>query len=271
MRGTLRRLGLRGGLYAARSLERVVRRLMAGVRRRVTPELAAELTAAAYARKAFYAERWHQDLGLFDFEAWALADHFPAPPASVLVVGCGAGRELLALRARGYRCAGLEPDRRLLEAARARLGEDVVLVQASAQELAADLALGGSLDAVDAVDAVIVGWAVWGHVLRREERVQALEALRARCPGGPVLLSWPHAPRRGLRGTAATTGAIARPPDRPAPDDWARRLVVSDDGAFSVRLDGDDVREEARAAGYARVDYRGPDDAGYPCAVLLPS
>ena len=109
-RGRVKALTARARLDAARLLERVVRRLLTGVRRDLGPDLAAELTAAAYTRKAHYAATWHQDLGLFDFEERALTEHFPAPPARLLVIGCGGGRELVALAERGFTVVGVEPD-----------------------------------------------------------------------------------------------------------------------------------------------------------------
>ena len=47
--------------------------------------------------------------GLFPFEQRAISRHFPAPPATVLIGGAGAGREALVLAQQGYRVVAFEP------------------------------------------------------------------------------------------------------------------------------------------------------------------
>src|SRR5687767_14651727 len=47
--------------------------------------------------------------GLFDWEEQVVREHFPPPPARVVVTGAGAGREVLALLRLGYDAVGFEP------------------------------------------------------------------------------------------------------------------------------------------------------------------
>jgi hypothetical protein len=52
-------------------------------------------------------------VGLFPFEARAISDYFPAPPATVLIGAAGAGREARVLARQGYRIVAFEPIRHL--------------------------------------------------------------------------------------------------------------------------------------------------------------
>lgn len=224
------------------------------------------LTARTYARTAHYREDWHRDLGLFDFEEAALADFFPAPPASILVHGAGGGREVAALLERGYRVTAADPVPGLVESAMRAFGDRAVFVGAGLVSDEAPPELAGPFD------GVVVGWGAFGHLLTAELRVEALRRLRAACPDGPVLVSWTYAPSKGLRGTARTTGEVrelARGGPA-APGTWRDRLLLTQYGLYHVRLDEESVRAEAREAGYGEVVYRSPDEHGYPFAVLLP-
>jgi SAM-dependent methyltransferase len=121
-------------------------------------------------------------------ERWYERD-LPAPPARVLIGGCGAGRELAALHARGYVVHGFEPSARLASAARRLLPHDVRVWTSSYEELLLD---GGSaLRSHAPYDAVILGWGSFAHVLAAELRARVLVALHGLCPRGPLLLSFP--------------------------------------------------------------------------------
>lgn len=250
-------------LRVARGLAALRVRLVERVRRRLTPETARALTSLAYASKGHYAQSWHGELGLFDFEEAAIGSHFPPAPARVLVPGCGAGRELVALAARGYVVAGSDPDTGMLDAARARLGPDVQLETGWLQDLVDDAEL-----LEGPWDAIIVGWGAVGHLLEDGERRAVLSALRARTDG-PVLISWRVAPRQGLRGYAHSSAAAhANGPPRVA--SWSDRLVVGLDGLVDIRLDREQITDDAVAAGFGTVHYMEPGEFGFPSAVLLP-
>src|SRR5262249_34872561 len=119
--------------------------------------------------------------GLFPFEARAIECYFPPPPARLFVPGAGAGRELLALRARGYLVHGLEPVPALRQAAERFLPP---LRSKSIQE--------GARAPEGCFDGIVVGWCLWGHLTAQADRLAVLEAFRKVCPNGPVLLSFFH-------------------------------------------------------------------------------
>ena len=52
--------------------------------------------------------------GLFPFEQRAIANHFPPPPATILIGAAGSGREALVLAERGYRIVAFEPIRAVI-------------------------------------------------------------------------------------------------------------------------------------------------------------
>lgn len=268
-RRLLRRALQRAALRAAHTLARGRNGLVRGVLRLADADDAAALTAWSYGRSHNYSTPWHQDMGLFDFERDAFQRYLPASPASVLVIGCGGGRELVALAERGYRVAGLDPVPALVQAAAARLGLETPLETAALSDLVRPALLPGPFD------AVVVGWGAWGHVLRRRDRVSGLHTLRARSDG-PVLLSWAMEERPGLRAgahtaaTAAVTATDARAgteaPDWPG---WRARAVLSPHMGCQVRLSPTDVASEGEEAGYEVAHYAG-SGSGYPHAVLRP-
>lgn len=188
-----------------------------------------ELGRAMYGRSAKYSRGSpHNESGLFAFERAAIDEHFPAPPASILVGACGGGRELFPLVERGYHIAAaydpvdgfvatLREDPRLFES-RERL---CVGSHQGLQSLAAivDLRKSGT-----PVDAVLVGWGSYTHLMGATQRIAFLRALRSLCPRGPVLLSFfvetgseaerPRKFRSKLRRLLGTTDAMAQAGDR---------------------------------------------------------
>ena len=272
----------------AHSLARGRNGLVRGALRLADADDAAALTAWSYGRSHNYGARWHQEMGLFDFERDAFERYLPQSPASVLVVGCGGGRELVALAELGHRIAGLDPVAGLVQAATTRLPSGTLLETAALADLARPALLPGPFD------AVVVGWGAWGHVLRRRDRVSGLRSLRAR-GDGPVLLSWAMEERPGLRAGAHTAAAAAsavvevstemgtRAGSDAGSDagagrqrggvvawpGWRARAVLSPHMGCQVRLSRADVVHEAKEAGYEVVHYAG-SGSGYPHAVLRP-
>jgi len=152
-----------------------------------------ELSEVLYGRTAkYHGATSHNESGLFAFERAAIEEFFPAPPASVLVGACGGGRELLALRALGYRIAAaydpvtafvseLKQDARLTDISdRIHVGSHQTL-----RELCPLVE-----SKRESIDAVVVGWGSYTHVLGSKQRVQFLRSVRALCPRAPVLLSF---------------------------------------------------------------------------------
>jgi SAM-dependent methyltransferase len=242
-------------------LTRETRRL-AG--RLLDEDLARSVALRAYEARGHYREAWHQDLGLFDFEAAALTRFFPSSPARFLVAGCGGGRELVALVARGYTCAALEPVASLAKAARERLGPSVPIRTASLEDLGRDPP---PPELEGPFDGVVVGWGAWPYLFTEDARVTALRELRRRCPQGPLLLSWSLEAVPGIRGFAKNAAEVRRQataPPPPRPEVRVGRLV-------EVRLGRHDLEREARLAGSRLAAYGSYSDAGYPHAILLPA
>lgn len=102
----------------------------------------------------------------------------PGPPGDVLDVGCGSGRALLALRAAGWRCHGVEVSEAAVAAARAAGLADV---------RSGDLLSAGYPPA--SFDAVRF-WHSLEHV--RSPREELTEARRLLRPGGVLVVGVPN-------------------------------------------------------------------------------
>jgi hypothetical protein len=224
-----------------------------------------------YASQAHYRTDLNQRAGLFPFEVRVVDAYFPSPPARLFVPGAGAGRELLALRERGYAVEGLEPVAVLRQAA-ARLG--LPLGAQTVQEWAR--APEGRFD------GILAGWGLWAHLTRQAERQAVLEAFRSVCPSGPVLLSFFL--RANLHDPLERVLSL---PLHPEPDGRLQRFTR---GLLRARLLGlpplerglgwshgfyfhttyeGELNEEAAKAGYS-VKYFEEDLRRYAHAVLVP-
>ncbi len=228
-------------------------------------EDAIALTARYYRRAAHYRRGWHSELGLFDFERQALQTAFPPPPARVLVLGVGGGRELGALRSAGYAVDGCDPVPALAAAAKQVLGADGQVLCCGAE------ALDGAADLPGPYDAALFGWGAWSHLFGVASRRAALRALRARLrPNAPLLLSWPLLPSRGLRHGAHTSAEVhAAGPARPGAEitGTAFGWRMAPGGLVHVVYGEDDLRADAEATGFGVECCHGAE-SGYPNALL---
>ncbi|MBA8792525.1 2-polyprenyl-3-methyl-5-hydroxy-6-metoxy-1,4-benzoquinol methylase [Friedmanniella endophytica] len=136
-------------------------------------------------------------------------NRFPAPPADVLDVGCGAGRIAVPLARQGYRVTGTDVSRRMLDEARAwatAAGTRVSLVQVSGTEMPFTAA---SFDAI--LSCKQYGY-LPGADLRKNYLTRLWELLR---PGGILALtshvvSSEAEARAALDGDAEHRAAAAR-------------------------------------------------------------
>lgn len=71
---------------------------------------------------------WTASTALFPVEAELISRHFPAPPAHLLDIGCGAGRTTLSLEERGYEVEAIDLSEDLVREARNRLKRSRVQV-----------------------------------------------------------------------------------------------------------------------------------------------
>jgi hypothetical protein len=233
-----------------------------------------EVGRRLYGRSSKYRdESAHNESGLFEFERLAIERSFPPPPASILVGACGGGRELFGLVERGYRIASaydpvapfieaLRRDPRLLEA------KDRLCV-GTHQALDSISPVSDQHSETGRVDAVIVGWESYTHLLRAARRVRFLRSLRSLCPHGPVLLSF----------FVASGSTEGERPHRLRSN--LRKLLGTDDSMFEA---GDGVHggtggihyftetsfvAEAEQAGYAVRHYQ-EHEVSAAHAVLIP-
>lgn len=125
-----------------------------------------------------------------------LLDHLPAPPASVLDVGGGAGHQSFPLAQAGYEVTLLDPSPAMLEKARERIDRlpteaqgRVTLVEAAGED--ADVAVNGRR-----FDAVLCH-GVLGYLARPEPLIDQL--CRCAAPGGVVSIMTANAKAGAVR------------------------------------------------------------------------
>ncbi len=173
-------------------------------------------------------------------------DRFLRPEDTILLVGCGTGRDLIALLRRGHHVEGLEPAGPALEIAQQML--DKLELRASLHR--------GAIEATElprTYDVVIFSWYCYGYVPESRVRVAVLEKARAAlAPGGRIILPYMPSPRRRTlpvrltRLVARLTGSDWRPEDGDrvwvSLADW--RFVH-----FEHQFEEAEVQAEARAAG----------------------
>ncbi len=189
--------------------------------------------------------------GLMRWEA-AVYDRVLRAGDRILLVGCGTGRDLIALLERGHAVAGVDLVPEVVAAARVNLAR---------RGLAAPLAATPIEDyqADDGFDVVVFSWSCYSAVPERTRRVATLRALRAHLsPGGRVVIS--YVPRwRGphpwllaaTRLVARLTGSDwhAEPGDALtlAPAPWI--------GHYEHRFTEAEIVAEGRDAGYEVLEH----------------
>jgi SAM-dependent methyltransferase len=141
--------------------------------------------------------------GLMPWER-TLYDRFLKPEDRVLVVGCGTGRDLIALLELGYRVEGLDVAPSTIALARRMLER---------QGFSADLYV-GSIEAVElpgSFDAFVFSWFCYGYIPQADTRVEVLRKVKARLkPGGRILISYIPAERPPRRLPIGLTWFVAR-------------------------------------------------------------
>lgn len=210
-----------------------------------------------YRREDAYTCRDHARRGLFAWEAMALERHFAAC-RSIAVTSAGAGREVLALDARGVRAEGWECNPHLVALAHEYLAEAGVAanVHECERDVCPDLGQG--------FDGAIVGWGGYMHIQGRPRRVQFLRDLRAFLPEqARVLLSFFVLPSSAR--LHRITAAIARPLRSLLGRELAELGDVLDP-FFQHYFTEEEIRSELTAAGLRLVQF---SKEGYGHAVGL--
>jgi SAM-dependent methyltransferase len=181
----------------------------------------------------------------------------------ILLVGSGAGRDLVGLLKLGYRVEGLEVASRAVARSRRLLERE---------RLTAELHT-GAIEVVElpgSFDAFIFSWCCYSYIPQVATRVRVLCKVKAQLnPGGRVLISYMPAerPSRLLANRLARfAGRITRSDWRSEPGDV---VVASADWRgihYEHRFSASDFEEEARAAGL-RVVFHERGEVG--AAVLM--
>ena len=209
----------------------------------------------------YYRTDAYNDRGLFDWESDAIRTHFP-PAGHIVVLGAGAGREIVALERHGYEVIGYEPNEALVRfgnefLARARVTSE--LRPDDSQPLAGCSGPG---------DAVVVGWGVYHSIRSRDERIGLLRQIRcAADEGAPILLS--YFTRRGetfyQRTLLFVAGPLRRLRRRPAPE--AGDVITP---FFAHMFTEAEIAAELNEAGLRLVAH-GDDGYGWAVAVVCPA
>jgi len=135
------------------------------------------------------------DEGLSPFETRVYGQWLPRS-GRILLVGCGAGRDLVALARQGHDVTGVEPSADLVEATRVHLSQRGV----------AGAVTHGSIESVPlnaSYDAVIFAPFCYSNVQSTAARVAVLSRVRRHLsPGGRVFVSYLTAPSRSNAATA---------------------------------------------------------------------
>lgn len=234
-----------------------------------------ELNARMYSRQLTYKPGGRLfEGGLFEWEKRAIEKSSFPSSGRILLGGAGGGREIVALRNRGYEVVGFEPSEPLVTAAQAAITErpGASLVRASYADLVRAVnGKGGPLASITTTrfDGVILGWGSFSHLLEDAERSELVDSIARLAPKAPVLLSFlptdkvegvaPGPTRRRFRRALALLGA--RSARRPG-------YGLLQWGGFYRGFTETEVTSLAARHGYT-VQYMSTDP--YPHAVLVPS
>ena len=156
-----------------------------------------------YAAEAEALVRQYESLAFADVHR-AVLPLFPPPPAPVLDIGAGTGRDAAALAARGHRVTAVEPTAALRARAMALHPDPrITWVDAALPELAG----------VEGRYALVLLTAVFMHLDTAQRAVAMPRLAGLLAPGGVMILSLRHGPvppgRRMFDVGAAETAALA--------------------------------------------------------------
>jgi SAM-dependent methyltransferase len=205
-------------------------------------------------RQGYNSREADLDAGLMLWEK-ELIRRFVAPGATVLVIGCGSGRDLIALAERGCRVTGIEPASSALDVARRVLRE---------RQISATLIEGVFEDVQPwgAFDVVTFSCYCYSLIPESRRRIAMLRQAAAHLTtGGHILISYPslRRTRPAIIRLARTMGSLSRSDWRLEPGDFVFRRGSFYGYAHAFRPE--EIETEAAAAGL-RVVYRqdSPDD-----------
>lgn len=135
--------------------------------------------------------------GLWPVEKMLIEKYFPAPPAELLVLAAGSGRELDGLIKLGYCVTGLDMVPKYVSIGKNKLNNDRLrrFVVGSFSSFAS----GSHDELLGPFEGVIIGWGGFSHIPSDTMRHRLLAQIIKVAPNAPVILSWSH-------GTAESAG-----------------------------------------------------------------
>lgn len=148
------------------------------------PETLLDIDRIYYASAAKYTDSNYNRSGLWAWEREMVRRYFGCCQ-SLLIVGAGGGREVLALAQLGFETRGLECNRKLVEAANLLLAEEKLppAVQYAPPNTCPH---GGT-----SYDGLVVGWGAYMLIQGRAQRIALLRSMHAQTlPGAPILISF---------------------------------------------------------------------------------
>jgi hypothetical protein len=217
--------------------------------------------------------------GLFAWERRVFEDSPSFPRSGRILLGAaGAGRELVALLARGYEVVAFDPCTAFVEAAR-RVAADspkATVVEASYADLIRAAETPAKATPLSFItdglpfDAVVLGWGSLSHVLPSSERLALLRAIRVIADRAPVFTSFSlepdsSAPRASKGRVRDALRRLFAAMNAPGPSEAGDHFYQ--DGGFFSNLGSDEIVKLAWGAGYEVVLF---EDAPYPHALLVP-
>lgn len=216
-----------------------------------------DVSQTTYGERSMYFTADYNRRGLWEWETRAIEDFFGGCQR-LLVAAAGGGREVLALRRRGFEVDGFEAHPDLVRFANEFLAGEGV---GNGIQLAR---WDESPEYDELYDGVIVGWGAYMHIRGRDRRVRLLRTLRERVrAGAPLLLSFTPRKKFPFMMSAATfiANAVARPlGHRPVElGDWL-------EPAFTHYFTREKIAQELGDAGFDLVHFA-PDDTGHAVGI----
>lgn len=180
----------------------------------------------------------HNSFGLWEWEKAAFADSLEHCK-NVLIIGAGAGREMIALGKMGFNVTGLEPSADLVAAGKRNL------LEAGVQGDLRCEAPSRVPPEIGTFDAIILGRGVYHHIPRSHRRIRFLQECRAHL---------------GPQGTLAVGDFHTRPSRRQRWFSLAGRLRDERGdalgGSYFHYFTQQEIEQEFAAAGFEIISYR---------------
>jgi SAM-dependent methyltransferase len=212
-------------------------------------------------------EYYSREPGLWAIEERLVRRFVAAPPASILDLGCGAGRTTNGFRQAGWRTYGLDLSDSLLRAARGRF-PDLPLLRGDATALSF---------ASQTFDAVVFSFNGIDYIYPESAREQCLgEAFRVLRPGGVIIFSTHNLVGSFFsggywyaRGYWNAVAALARQTGNPRFREWYVRYEDYSGPQYLFSAPPGRTLKQLQRAGFAIEEMCGASGEGRARAVLM--